>query len=407
MIRSFVIGALGIGMAVAAASAHAAPALTQAGASLRTSGTAEAVPAQFNIQLGPSDQRIRRILRDRGYTEIEITKRSFTRVTAEACKDGVRYELRLTNRGSDRGTGRIGTCKQVITLAEAEKQLQDEGYRRINITEQGDIPYIAIACRDGERIRLRINKFGEVTGRRELGSCRKALTPDDVRAKLRDDGYNRIRFTDRQLPRYVAEACRNNRKFELTINRTGRVRNSKRIGRCAPPLTAATLEKSLIDRGLDRIEVIDSRPPRFVAEACRDQRRVELTIGRFGKILQEYGIGRCRPPLSRAQLLVVMRENGYRKVKFNTIPGTNYQTESCRKRKRMLTQWTQYGEVIDEKDRGPCVSPRLEQVTDRLADRGMKDLVMYVEGCRRGRKVRVTIDALTGDRLNRERIGRC
>ncbi|MEL6289841.1 MAG: hypothetical protein AAFQ42_10225 [Pseudomonadota bacterium] len=363
--------------------------------------------AQFSIQLGGSETRIRRILRERGYTDIVITKRSFTRTTAEACRDGVRYELRLSNSGADRGTGRIGTCKQVITLEQAEQKLRDEGYKRINVTEQGDVPFIAIACRDGERIRLRINKFGETTGQRDLGRCRQALSPDDVRAKLREDGYNRIRFTDRQLPRYVAEACLRNRKFELVLSNRGRIRDRKRIGRCDPPLTAASLPANLADRGFDRIEVVNGKPPRFLVEACRDLRRVELTVGRYGRILQEYNVGKCPPPLTRADLLTVLNKNGYRKVKFNTIPGSDYQTESCRERKKLLTRWSQYGEILDEKEQGRCVSPRLEQIVDRYDDRGLENLTMFIEGCRRGRKIRVEIDPSSGDRISRERVGRC
>ncbi len=363
--------------------------------------------AQFTLQFGASDSKIRRNLRQQGYSEIEITGRQLARATAEACKEGVRYSLQIRSSGRIRRATEIGRCKQIITIEQAERQLEKEGYKRINITEQGSIPYIAIACRDNERVRLRIDKFGEVTGRRNLGECERALRPDDIRAKLRDDGFDRIRFTDRQLPRYVAEACRNGRQFELIINRRGVIRDRKRIGRCDPPLSASKIPEVLQERGLNRIEVIDKTPPRFVVEACRDLKRVEITLGRFGKILQEYNIGRCPAPLTRADLLVEMRKNGYRKVKFNTIPGTNYETESCRERKRLVTRWSQYGEVVNERDRGPCESPRLETIVDRFADRGLKNVEMVIEGCRRGRKIRVTIDPFTGDRLERTRLGRC
>lgn len=399
------LGAAGLLVASLFAPANAAPVVPQLDANAIAPNLV--TKAQFTLQLGASDSKIRRNLRNQGYTEIEITGRQLARAIAEACKDGVRYRLQIRSSGRIRRTTEIGQCKRIVSIDEAERILEKDGYKRINITENGNIPYIAIACRDGEKIRLRMNKFGEITGRRDLGECRTALQPDDIRAKLRDDGYDRIRFTDRQLPRYVAEACRNGRQFELTINRRGRVRNSKRIGRCDPPMTAAKLPAALEARGLDRIEVIDKTPPRFVVEACRSLKRVEITIGRYGRILQEYNIGRCLPPLTRADLLVEMRKNGYRKVKFNTIPGSNYETEACRERKRLVTRWTQYGEVISERDRGPCQSPRLESIVDRFEDRGLKNVEMMIEGCRRGRKIRITIDPFTGDRLERTRVGRC
>jgi len=365
------------------------------------------VPAQFSIQFGASDSKIRRNLRRAGYTEIQITGRQLARATAEACKAGVRYRIQIRSSGAIRRANEIGRCQQIITIEQAERILEQDGYKRINITENGNIPYIAIACREGERIRIRMNKFGEITGRRTLGECQRALRPDDIRAKLREDGYDRIRFTDRQLPRYIAEACRNGRHLELTINRRGVIRNRKRIGRCDPPIRARDIAELLGERGLDRIEVIKDRPPRYVVEACREQKRVEVTLGKYGKILREYRIGSCRPPLTRADLLVEMRKSGYRKVKFNTIPGSDYETEACRERKRVLTRWTNYGEAINERERGRCVSPRLEDITGRFSDRGLKKVRLYVEGCRRGRKIRILIDEFTGDRLGRERVGRC
>lgn len=400
-----IIGAAILLSAGLAASANAASTIPQIDADQARESLLH--KAQFSIQLGASDSKIRRNLRREGYTEIEITGRQFARATAEACKNGIRFRLQIRSSGRIRRTTEIGRCKRIITIEQAEQMLEEDGYKRINITENGDIPYIAIACRDGDKFRIRINKFGEITGRRDLGRCQRALNPDDIRVKLRDDGYNRIRFTDRQLPRYVAEACRKGRKYELIINRRGVVRDSRRIGRCEPPLTASKIPDVLEERGLDRIEVVDKTPPRFVVEACRGLKRVEITLGRYGKILQEYNIGRCLPPLTRADLLVEMRKNGYRKIRFTTIPGTNYQTESCRERKRLVTTWTQYGEVVNERDRGPCQSPRLEGIVERYIDRGLKNVEIFIEGCRRGRKVRIKLDEFTGDRLDRTRIGRC
>ncbi|MGI9405915.1 MAG: hypothetical protein ACR2O4_06050 [Hyphomicrobiaceae bacterium] len=365
------------------------------------------VPAQFTLQFGASDRKIRRNLRAQGYTEITIVGRQLARATAEACKGGVRYRIEIRSSGRIRRANEIGQCKRVVTIDDAEKILQEDGYRRISIEEVGDVPFIAIACKQGDRIRVRMNKFGEITGRRELGRCQQALRPDDIRVKLREDGYNRIEFTDRQLPRYVAEACRNNRRIRLTINRRGEIRNRQRIGRCDPPLRPRQIRANLEERGLDRIEIVDNRPPRYVVEACRGQKRVEITLGHYGKILREYRIGRCQQPLTRANLLVEMRKNGYRRVRFNTIPGTDYETEACRERKRFTTRWTQYGEVISERDRGPCVSPRLAQIVGRFEDRGLKKATVIIEGCRRGRKIRITVDEFTGDRLDRQRVGRC
>jgi len=403
--RLITLGAAGLLSACFTITAGAAPALPKL--EKQQSIGLSIHEAQFTIQLGASDRKIRRNLRAEGYTEIEITGRQLARATAEACKDGIRYRLQIRSSGRIRRANEIGRCKQVITIEQAERILEEDGFKRINVTENGDIPYIAIACKNNERIRLRMNKFGEITGQRNLGECQRALRPDDIRAKLREDGYNRIVFTDRQLPRYVAEACRNNRKFELVMNRRGRIRDQKRIGRCEPPIKSGDIQELMTERGLDRIEIVDETPPRFVVEACRGLKRVEITLGKYGKILREYNVGRCPPALTRADLLVEMRKNGYRKIRFNTIPGKNYETEACRNRKRFVTRWSQYGEVTKERNRGSCVSPRLEDIVSRFTDRGLKDVTIMIEGCRRGRKIRMTLDEFTGDRLERNRVGRC
>lgn len=53
-----------------------------------------------------------------------------------------------------------------------------------------------------------------------------------IRHKLRNRGYRKINFYDRRLPVYKARACRNGKRFNLRINRWGKVMWRTRIGWC-------------------------------------------------------------------------------------------------------------------------------------------------------------------------------
>lgn len=53
-----------------------------------------------------------------------------------------------------------------------------------------------------------------------------------IRHKLQNRGFTKIRFTDRYLPVYKARACKYGKKFNLGINRWGKVMWRNKVGRC-------------------------------------------------------------------------------------------------------------------------------------------------------------------------------
>lgn len=53
-----------------------------------------------------------------------------------------------------------------------------------------------------------------------------------IRRQLRNRGYYRINYTDRRLPVYKARACKNGKRFNMRINRWGGIMWRKRIGWC-------------------------------------------------------------------------------------------------------------------------------------------------------------------------------
>ncbi|MFK7901313.1 MAG: hypothetical protein AB8B49_00560, partial [Nitratireductor sp.] len=67
---------------------------------------------------------------------------------------------------------------------------------------------------------------------------------------------------------------------------------------------------------------------------------------------------------------------------------------------------TQFGKLIDRKDRGSCKTIRVNELADILRKRGMKNLEFSVVGCRKGRLERIVFDEYA-NRVDTEVLGRC
>lgn len=363
--------------------------------------------AQFKLILGTSDKRIRRTMRENGYTEVQIKHRGLSKALADGCKGGARYRVEIRPNGRIRSADKIGDCRPPISIGEARDRIRDRGYRRIEIEEKGDVPFVATACRRGDRYAIRVNRYGDVNIGKKLGSCRRRMSQDEMRVSLRKQGYDRIEFlVDRSGRRALAEACRNGRRFELAMNRRGRIVDEKRIGRCAKPLASRDLVAHLENLGYDRVDVTDGQLPRYQADACRGTTKYELIVGRYGKIRRESRVGRCPPPIDERGLRRLMSRNGFSKIQLISTNTSEYSTIACQKNDRMSIRFSRYGEVIDQKRLGSCVSPRIEQILRRLDDNGVTKATIHIEGCRGRNRVRYTFNEY-GEQLDRERIGRC
>ena len=121
---------------------------------------------------------------------------------------------------------KIGSCRNQVTEKQVRRNLEANGFTRVVIDEQNN-NYVIIGCKGSQRTRLIISLQGELIQRKNIGNCQDVLAPTDVKEVLRNDGFNRIKFTDRQLPRYIAEACLGRDKLELVINRFGEVKKQR------------------------------------------------------------------------------------------------------------------------------------------------------------------------------------
>ncbi len=353
-----------------------------------------------------SAQNLLDALREQGYSRIKITKQTFTKINFEACQDGVRYQVKMRAIGTVRSKTKIGECRQAISEQQAAKILRQEGFRRIEIraAERG---FAGRACRRGERFEVFVNRFGDVRPPRSIGACRsQAFTPKQVRKMLREEGFSQITFTDRELPQYIVEACRRDRRVELVISGRGKIRDRRRIGRCQPPIHPRDIAKVLRDRGYSRIQVLDDKLPQYLAEACKGNDRMELTLNRFGQVSDEVRVGGCKRALNAKQFVKLLRDRGDRRIRYRGQDGTDFLVRACFKKKRYRARFSQFGEAITRREAGSCITPTLDSVAQRFQRRGIERLSFYVEGCRRGVRYKTRLDEF-GDPIDRVRIGKC
>ncbi len=362
--------------------------------------------AQLSIELGGSNADIKRMLNSKGYSEIAITSRRLTTTIAKACMDGIRYQMKILITGKIKWRKEIGRCERTITIQEARRLLQQDGYNRIDIEPRRNA-FVAIACLGNDRLRVSVDRHGRIRQDRRIGNCRPdALSPTDITANLKEQGYTRIKFIDRQLPRYVAEACQGLKKVELVLNRRGEIRQERSIGQCRRAISPRELPRILTELGYRRIKIIDDKLPRYVAEACRRNELMEITLNRFGQVIDQFSLGQCRRPVTRKKLLESLADQGFKRINLIREDKNGFIVDACSDDRQIRISYNQYGEVVKQRDRGLCKSRTVREITKALSNRGMTRYHIFVEGCRKGRKLRIEFNRF-GDPIGRTRLGRC
>ncbi len=196
--------------------------------------------------------KITELLETRGYRGITFTDRILPRYKAEACFGSEKFELKINWWGDVVNRTKIGNCAGGGSTATSEANqeiryiLRSKGFSRIRFVNPDPPKIIVEACREGARLRLELDRFGTTKNTEELGDCyafdedKTPVNPslpgvlklEEVEDILASQGFADIRFTDKTLPRYVAEACRGGNKFKLTINRYAEITDRAVIGGC-------------------------------------------------------------------------------------------------------------------------------------------------------------------------------
>ena len=359
----------------------------------------------FQFEFGMSDGLIRQSLAREGYSDIKITKRKLTKARAEACKKKKRYVVEVKFDGDVRQVKQIGSCRSTVNAERARKGLKAKGFRKIQLLPYGK-GFVAAACRDNRRFRLSLNEYGDIRRKTVLGRCGTTLSQYDVAALLRAQGYSRIRVQPARKGNYSVEACRQDNQVKLLVSNFGVVVREKPAGRCEPPIHPAIIPAVLARYGFTRIDIIDRTLPRYVAHACRDTQRVAISMNRYGEIIDEEPIGRCEAALTADGLTNMLRRAGYDRVRNVRDTASGYAAEVCEDGFRLELELTRYGETIGQRTLGDCPSRRVRRVLDAIEKDGVRDASMYVDGCLNRSRIRIEIDRF-GNVGSHKVIGTC
>jgi len=345
------------------------------------------------------------LLRQRGYTDIEA-RRNRGRIEAAACKGSDRFGIVMNLRGRIQQQRKVGKCGNSVNDRELTELLEREGFTRVKILQARSAPFLAEGCRNDDRIKVVISRRGRIRNQEKIGECRQRIDPADLASLLEEEGLRRIKIIQGRRAPYLAEACRENSRVEVVIGRFGRIRSETTIGKCRRNIDPRNLEALIGERGYSRINILNARRPPYLAEACRGNDLVELTIGRRGQIRNEERVGTCKRPLSEEQIAQKLRDEGYLQVRLEQDQRRNWRGDICKRENKIAIVVDQFGDVISARNIGTCRSKTVLDVLETLEGRGAERARLFIEGCYRNTKYRWAFDRL-GNRTGRQRIGGC
>lgn len=286
-------------------------------------------------------------LKSQGYSRISITETRGGRYEAIGCRRGSRDKIIVNRFGETKDTKRVGRCRSGGRFDYIVLSLRDEGFNRVKLIERDGRRFVVEACQRNTKYRLRVNPAGRILRERRIGRCQPPIRVSQIPSILKDRGFNRIKIVDGQIPFYRAEACRDNSRFEVTLSRFGQIFKVDVIGECEPPINKKDVFTILEKRGVNRIKITKSGPAGFVAAGCNRRERMEYRIDPYGSLLKRSVIGRCAPPPRVGQVLRDFREN-------EKLRGVGIFVEGCRKGRLLRFEIDRFGEVIKQERIGRC-----------------------------------------------------
>jgi hypothetical protein len=363
---------------------------------------------QLKLDLVGDEREVINRLKRAGYSEVRITRSSFSKIRAQGCFEGIRYSLRVKRFGGDIKRGdKIGECRREVGPRDIVAKLKRQGLTRISIADAAGPHYAVQACEGKRRLDLRISKYGDLVSRKDAGRCRRGVDIAEIRRRLSEDGYNRIKLVDRGDRRYVLRACLKANRVRLVVSRSGRIRDREIVGGCSLPINPARIDARLAQLGYNRIKVVDRKLPIYRAEACKANKLMQIRMDRYGDVVSQTRSGECDPPLTRVQVAQLLRRRGANRIQVRQLENRSFLATSCLKAKKLRIRFSRYGEVLNRRDIGACAPPpRLPALLRDFRERGVSKVKLYVEGCRGNQRFRFAVNRY-GEVIDRDWIGRC
>ncbi len=364
--------------------------------------------AQLNLNFGLTRDDARRLLFESGYLDIQVTRTSFKNVRAQACLNGIRYEVKVRRLSGRVIRGkRIGKCRRAYDAQEIAVRLKRQGLDKISVSPVGRERFVAKACDYDQRVRLDIDRYGEVIQRAVTGRCQRGPNVAEIKRQLKKDGFTKIKVVERNPGRLIVQACISGDKVRLRLAQNGRIQRQDIIGTCQRPIRPQNIARTLNRLGYSRVTVIDDQLPVYKAEACRQNSLMRVRMNRYGEVISASRLGPCSPPLTRQQIVQMLQRRGANRVEIVSSNSRGFRATACYRLERREYRIDPYGAILNRQTVGRCEqAPRLNSVLDNFRSRGMRNVRILVEGCRNGRRLQIELNQF-GDEINRRRIGRC
>lgn len=209
-----------------------------------------------------SPRRVVEILKSRGYGGIVMTDRTLPGYQAEACLGAEKFLLRINRWGDIVNRQSLGRCGGSVAAPpppppgegslEIRSVLESRGFSEIRFLDAEPPAVIAQACRGRDKLRLVMNRFGDIRDRQVIGRCSDedsfdtggSAQPSEgqlstqrqrIKSILNAQGYDDIEFSGRHLFRFDVTACRGGNRYQLVVGIRGAVRRSTIKGPCEQP----------------------------------------------------------------------------------------------------------------------------------------------------------------------------
>lgn len=347
----------------------------------------------INLEFNRSPASAINMLEQRGFTEVKVINRRLLALDIEACREGVRYSFKLRLDGQIYDDRRISSCTKQLTEIEVRKIAEDTGFQQINVTEVAN-GFRVTGCRPGNnrREQFTINRAGKVLENRVLGVCRERLTFDRIEDELKQRGFDRIRLISDQDDAYVIRACQDGRKIQFKVGLDGRVLDSGITGECPNQIDVADIVPIIKNEGFDRIVVKDKELPRYLVEACREQRRYEITMNRYGEFAEPLVIGKCRPVMSNDLLTERLVLEGLYNVKIENGRRARFLATACYAQRKFEIDYSAFGDLLGEREIGNCRRMTASEMRETAKVRGATQIETQLKACHEGSQVLYVLD---------------
>lgn len=360
---------------------------------MSSAASAQSQKNGINLEFNRSPASAIGLLERRGFSKVKVLKRDLFALSIEACREGVKYHFKLRLDGQIYDDKRISSCTKQLTEIEVNKIAKDTGYKQINVTEIAN-GFRVTGCRpsNNRREQFTINRAGKVIDNRVLGMCKDRLTFDRIADELKQRGFSRISLVSDEDSAYLIRACQGKQKIQFQIGLNGRVVSNNVIGNCASKIRVADIVPLIKREGFDRIVVTDKELPRYLVEACRNERRYEITMNRFGEFKDPLVIGRCQPPANKVSLSNRLLLEGLYSVEVTKGRRARFLATACYARRKYEIDFSAYGDLLGEREIGTCPKMSADDMVAAAKARGARKLETQINGCVEGQQVHYRLD---------------